>query len=181
MGWCRVVGPRGLCRPLDEKQATNKQPGPIRRANTGQGRGQGTGGRAGQQRTGTAHRAQGTGHRAPGTGHRAPGTGHGAEGQRGSGAAGHGGGPTLVHLQVVKGWGPLFICKGWGFLPRQVVRGWARGRGQHGARGTGQGAGGRGQGAGGRGQGRAGAGAGAGAGQGRAGKKTPMDNGLTSA
>ena len=45
MGWCRVVGPRGLCRPLDEKQATNKQPGtsrPVRatrRADTaGQGR-----------------------------------------------------------------------------------------------------------------------------------------------
>ena len=57
MDWCRLVGPRGLCRPLDEKQVSNKQPGPSRpvrasrRANTGQGRaGQGQG-RAGQGRS----------------------------------------------------------------------------------------------------------------------------------
>ena len=43
MGWCRVVGPRGLCRPLDEKQATNKQLGPRAlsrlQGRAGQGRG----------------------------------------------------------------------------------------------------------------------------------------------
>ena len=57
MDWCRLVGPRGLCRPLDEKQVSNKQPGPSRpvrasrHANTGQGRaGQGQG-RAGQGRS----------------------------------------------------------------------------------------------------------------------------------
>ena len=82
MGWCRVVGPRGLCRPLDEKQATNKQPGPSRpvraildvltqgRAGqgTGQGRGQkgkgqgaGAGGREGSRGGG---RVQGAGGRA---------------------------------------------------------------------------------------------------------------------
>ena len=59
MDWCRVVGPRGLCRPLDEKQVSNKQPGPraTRRANTGQGRaGQG---RAGQRRAGQGRAGQG--------------------------------------------------------------------------------------------------------------------------
>ena len=66
MDWCRVVGPRGLCRPLDEKQVSNKQPGPraTRRANTGQGRaGQG---RAAQRRAGQGRAGQGAGQgRAP--------------------------------------------------------------------------------------------------------------------
>ena len=53
MDWCRVVGPRGLCRPLDEKQVSNKQPGP--RALSGQGRaGQGRAG-AGQERPDPQH------------------------------------------------------------------------------------------------------------------------------
>ena len=65
MDWCRVVGPRGLCRPLDEKQVSNKQPGPrallglldVDRAagqgsRAGQGRAQGRQGR-GQGRSAT--------------------------------------------------------------------------------------------------------------------------------
>ena len=39
MDWCRVVGPHILCRPLDEKQVSNKQPvRATRPANTGLGR-----------------------------------------------------------------------------------------------------------------------------------------------
>ena len=71
MGWCRVVGPRGLCRPLDEKQATNKQPGHralsglldvLTQGRAGQGRaGQGREGRAGQGRAGQGRAGQGAG------------------------------------------------------------------------------------------------------------------------
>ena len=62
MGWCRVVGPRGLCRPLDEKQATNKHlsglldvltQGRAGQGRAGQGRaGQGRAGRGGAGRGG---------------------------------------------------------------------------------------------------------------------------------
>ena len=40
MDWCRVVGPRGLCRPLDEKQTTwpSRPVKATRCANTGQRR-----------------------------------------------------------------------------------------------------------------------------------------------
>ena len=93
MDWCRVVGPRGLCRPLDE----NKQPGPshpvraTRRANTGQGaggRGQGAGGRgqgAGGRGRGAGGRGQGAGGRGQGAGGR--GQGAGGRGQGRAGAA----------------------------------------------------------------------------------------------
>ena len=87
MDWCRVVGPRGLCRPLDEKQVSNKQPGPSRpvrasrRANTGQGRaGQG---RAGPAVQGRARAGQGRAGPGPGQGQGRPGQAR-AGGSKGS-------------------------------------------------------------------------------------------------
>ena len=137
MGWCRVVGPRGLCRPLDEKQATNKQPGPsrpvraIRRANTGQGRA-----------------GQGAGHRGQGRGHGGWGTGHGAHGARGTGQRGSGawGGPNPCPFASREGLGALVHLPGLGVLAAPSREG--LGTGQGAARGTGHGA----QGAGGTGQ-----------------------------
>ena len=71
MDWCRVVGPRGLCRPLEEKQVSNKQPGPralsglldVRtQGRAGQSTGQGRAGqRAGQGRAGQGRAGQGQG------------------------------------------------------------------------------------------------------------------------
>ena len=94
MDWCGVVGPRGLCRPLDEKKGfpTNTSPlAPCQgcsrphtgldlgRAGQGRTGGQGRAGRAGQGRAGKGE--GGAGRTGPGgTGARArpsgPGGGH---------------------------------------------------------------------------------------------------------
>ena len=68
MDWCRVVGPRGLCRPLDEKQgfqqtagqqAGKQDKGRAGHGRAGQGRaGRGGAGRAGQGRAGQGRAAQ---------------------------------------------------------------------------------------------------------------------------
>ena len=61
MDWCRVVGPGGLCRPLDEKQVSNKQPGPsrpVRATRRASRAGQGRAGRAGQGRAGQGRAGQ---------------------------------------------------------------------------------------------------------------------------
>ena len=59
------MGSRGLCRPLDEKQVSNKQPGRAGQGRAGQGRaGQG---RAGQGRAGGPETSVGASSRAFGS------------------------------------------------------------------------------------------------------------------
>ena len=82
MDWCRVVGPRGLCRPLDEEQVSNKQPGPRALLGLLDGAGQG---RAGQGRAGQA----GPGG-AGGAGQGRAGQGRAGQGRAGQGRAGQG-------------------------------------------------------------------------------------------
>ena len=92
MDWCRVAGPRGLCRPLDEEQVPNKQPGPrallglLDRA--GQGRaGQGRAGRAGQEgRAGGQGGRAGQGRAGLGLGQGRAGGGRAGQGRAGAGA-----------------------------------------------------------------------------------------------
>ena len=71
MDWCRVVGPRGLCRPLDESfQQTTPCKGCSKCEHAGQDRAQG--GRAGRQGgQGGQGRARAAGCRAQGAGRRA--------------------------------------------------------------------------------------------------------------
>ena len=102
---CRVVGPRGLCRPLGEKQVSNKQPGPHallglldvlgREGRAGQGRaGQGRAGRqgrAGQGRAGQGRAGQGRAGRGRAGQGRQAGQGRAGQGRAGrQGRAGQG-------------------------------------------------------------------------------------------
>ena len=127
MDWCRVVGPRGLRRPLDEKQVSNKRAlsglldvltqGRAGQSRAGQGRparGQGRAGqghaqgragqgRAGQRRAGQGRAGQRRGGRAGQAGQGRAAAQQGAAGQLGSWAAGRHyspripGGFTLPH------------------------------------------------------------------------------------
>ena len=74
MDWCRVVGPRGLCRPLDEKQVSNKQPGPRALSGLLDVLTQAGQGRAGGRGPGRGHGGRGQG--AGGRGQGARGSGH---------------------------------------------------------------------------------------------------------
>ena len=121
MGWCRVVGPRGLCRPL------NKQPGPRALSGllgvlTGQDRAGGRGEGAGGRGHGAGSRGQGAGGQGAGAG----GRGQGGR-EQGAGGRGQGGQGGCVPSTVLSGWGPPSEPR----APTQMVRGMGQSHPSH--------------------------------------------------